>query len=197
MKITFDPNNPEDVAAVQAFLGGTTETAAPAKPVSNGNISDSSEDRVDPNDIPTVDCHGMEWNPEIHAETKALNNDGSWKVRRGKTAEAKAAIADFEKQQVQETRAASEEPATPTGMPGVTMPSPEPEIPEPVIEFQQLVERFTGMMESGAIKDWSVAYQKAGVANADDLETNESLRRVLWNILDDVDDNGWDAVFAS
>ena len=197
MKITFDPHNPEDVAAVQAFLG---DTPAPAKPVvSNGNISDSPEDRVDPNDIPTVDCHGMEWNSEIHAETKALNNDGSWKVRRGKAAEAKAAIEAFEKQQVQETRAATEEPAS-AGMPGVgmpSMPSPEPEIPEPVIEFQQLVERFTGMMESGAIKDWSVAYAKAGVANADDLETNESLRRVLWNILDDVETNGWDAVFAS
>lgn len=45
--------------------------------------------RVDPQDEahldlkPETDSAGAEWNPELHASTKAKNQDGTWKKRRG------------------------------------------------------------------------------------------------------------------
>lgn len=34
-------------------------------------------------DVPETDSTGAEWNPELHASTKAKNQDGTWKKRRG------------------------------------------------------------------------------------------------------------------
>lgn len=34
-------------------------------------------------DGPNTDSSGAEWNPELHASTKAKNQDGTWKKRRG------------------------------------------------------------------------------------------------------------------
>ena len=191
MKITFDPNCPEDRKTVMGFLNGD---AVIADNVEGLQIRTNPEDRQDPNETPTVDCHGMPWNPEIHASTKNLNADGSWKAARGKADEAKQAIVDFEKAQVAETEAAQTE-AKPTGgmpggMPGAakTMPAPDPEIPPRVIEFAELTERFIGMMESGKITDYQVPYKAAGVTNPDELETNESLRAALWAELDKIEE---------
>ena len=37
-------------------------------------------------DTPETDSSGTEWNPELHASTKAKNQDGTWKKRRGAAA---------------------------------------------------------------------------------------------------------------
>lgn len=60
-----------DAAAFQAVPGvdipGPTDMLAPAD-------ADPSVER---------DSTGAEWNPELHASTKAKNQDGTWKKRRG------------------------------------------------------------------------------------------------------------------
>lgn len=44
-------------------------------------IEDNRQDRVHVQS--DVDSSGTEWNPELHASTKAKNQDGTWKKRRG------------------------------------------------------------------------------------------------------------------
>lgn len=44
-------------------------------------VEDNRQDRVHVQS--DVDSTGAEWNPELHASTKAKNQDGTWKKRRG------------------------------------------------------------------------------------------------------------------
>ena len=53
-------------AATAAVLSGLASTALAPIPT-----------------IPETDSTGAEWNPELHASTKAKNQDGTWKKRRG------------------------------------------------------------------------------------------------------------------
>ena len=53
-------------AATAAVLSGLASTALAPIPA-----------------IPETDSTGAEWNPELHASTKAKNQDGTWKKRRG------------------------------------------------------------------------------------------------------------------
>lgn len=194
MKITFDPNNEADVVQVTALLDslGLVQSV-------KAEISTNPENRVDPNnpdDSGEVDSNGMPWNPEIHASTRTKNADGTWKVQRGKADEAKAAVEAFKAQQAPSEVESQPEPEhneTPApapqmmDMPGATMPAPSPEIPAPVITYEQIVERFTKLMEAGKITDYQVIYNAAGVVNPADLQTNESLRAALWAELDKVE----------
>lgn len=44
-------------------------------------VEDNRQDRIHVQS--DVDSSGAEWNPELHASTKAKNQDGTWKKRRG------------------------------------------------------------------------------------------------------------------
>ncbi len=70
MKIVFDPANPADVAAVMAYLGGAdyVDDDAPTEPAG-------------------VDARGVPYIDTVHTEAGTRNKDGSWRRRKGVSAE--------------------------------------------------------------------------------------------------------------
>lgn len=97
---------------------------------------------------PATDKNGLPWDERIHAGTKALNTDGTWKKRRGVDDATVAAVT------AELTSAAPQPEPTPTPQPEPT-PAPTP-APVPstnrIQDFQQIVQEL----------------QKAGTAAAAD-----------------------------
>lgn len=155
-----------------------------------------------------LDKNGTPWLADVHSSSKAKNQDGTWRARKGvdkavvKQAEeaaraGSAARADQVGQpgtfaDVAAGVAAAETPqAAPTGMPALggmpagmpmgmpTMPVTAPE-PQP-ITYQQVVDRFTALHNAGKVDAQSIQgiYQAAGITNPQDLNTNETLRAAL------------------
>ena len=81
---------------------------------------------VEPTPAVEMDSAGAEWNPELHASTKAKNQDGTWKKRRGS---AQQQVGTDSKQEVEEMLAEEHSappalpplPPTPPAAPLVTM----------------------------------------------------------------------------
>lgn len=146
-------------------------------------------DPADGNDLITAerDSDEMPYNDEYHATPKSFTSSGTWRSRRGKSAEADAARAAFK---------AAGGPAMPAlpvqtrtavpGMPGAAAPM----LPAP-ITYGRLVEKLTGMMTRGLIDDANIyrLYGEAGALNAAGglnptiFETNESARALLFGSL--------------
>lgn len=84
----FREAHPEVAAAGQAILGAAfdkTVEATGAQAIAQ-SLVDAAEPAPTADEILTsfdVDSTGAEWNPELHASTKAKNQDGTWKKRRG------------------------------------------------------------------------------------------------------------------
>lgn len=97
----FREAHPEVVAAGQAILGTafdkTVETVGARtvaeslleEPAAGGAATAAVLDGLASTALapipatPETDSTGAEWNPELHASTKAKNQDGTWKKRRG------------------------------------------------------------------------------------------------------------------
>ena len=63
----------EQTALAAAFDKAVEATGAPAV----------AQSLAEPTPAVEMDSTGAEWNPELHASTKARNQDGTWKKRRG------------------------------------------------------------------------------------------------------------------
>lgn len=101
-------------AATAAVLSGLASTALAPIPA-----------------IPETDSTGAEWNPELHASTKAKNQDGTWKKRRGATvmtADGKPSPEQVEK--VIERFEASQAAANPVPPLPPAAPAAEPIMPK-------------------------------------------------------------------
>lgn len=68
-------------------IAADAQTASNAQggPVDAGQFYRVGEQALNPEPpaTPETDSTGTEWNPELHASTKAKNQDGTWKKRRG------------------------------------------------------------------------------------------------------------------
>lgn len=113
-----------------------TSTPAPVTVTVTNNTDDTVEFETVNDTPPATDKNGLPWDERIHAGTKALNGDGTWKKRRGVDDATVAAVT------AELTGAA---PA-PTPQPEPTpAPTPEP-TPAPVPstnriqDFQQIVQ---------------------------------------------------------
>lgn len=147
-----------------------------------------------------LDKNGTPWLADVHSSSKAKNQDGTWRARKGvdkavvkqaeEAARAGSAARADQVAQTQPVAAAEPSPAVagmpalggmPAGMPmGMpTMPVTAPE-PQP-ITYQQVIDRFTELHNAGKVDANSIQglYQKAGVTNPNDLSTNETLRAAL------------------
>lgn len=202
MKITFDPNNPDDVVAVRNFLGGAEETPVTITGgvMDTGGtgqaISESPEDRQDPVN-PELDSLGMPHNAEYHQSPPKLNADGTFKCLRG--AKEKLAAAIEAHKAAQSAPATNTMMSTTTKTPAATMPgmpgaAPVVDVPPEPIGFEEMCTRFANLMSTGAITDFNEIYEKAGVPrladgswNAAALQTEETLRAKLWSLMDEID----------
>lgn len=129
-----------------------TPTPAPVTVTVTNNTDDTVEVETVNDAPPATDKNGLPWDERIHAGTKALNGDGTWKKRRGVDDATIAAVT------AELTGAAPQPEPTPTPQPEPTpAPTPEP-TPAPVPstnriqDFQQIVQEL----------------QKAGTAAAAD-----------------------------
>lgn len=131
-------------------------TAPVPQPVPGPNVTVKGDVDVEVETVndapPATDKNGLPWDERIHAGTKALNADGTWKKRRGVDDATVAAVT------AELTGAAPQPEPTPAPQPEPTpAPTPEP-TPAPVPstnriqDFQQIVQEL----------------QKAGTAAAAD-----------------------------
>lgn len=135
-----------------------------------------------------VDSEGFPYDPELHAETRAVNADGTWKVKRGKAEAAAAARAAFKAKGGAEPApaaapaAALPVAATTTAMPGMP-PAAQTRAP---ISLDALVQRIVAGMGANKISNESLTalYAEAGENDPNAYSTNETARNKLWDILD-------------
>lgn len=131
-----------------------TPTPAPVTVTITNNTDDTVEVETVNDAPPATDKNGLPWDERIHAGTKALNADGTWKKRRGVDDATVAAVtAELTGAAPAPTPAPQPEP-TPAPAP---TPAPQPETaPVPstnrIQDFQQIVQEL----------------QKAGTAAAAD-----------------------------
>jgi hypothetical protein len=109
---------------------------------------------------PTTDANGLPWDERIHAGSKALNADGTWRTKRGVD---KALVAEVEVElrgtedvdnadysdEVTEPVAPPAPPAPPAPTPSA--PSPEPSAPTPASPFVALMKRVTTAQGAGKL----------------------------------------------
>jgi len=165
-------------------------------------VTESTDDATEQTNDSDVDSDGMPYDPDIHTETKAVNADGTWKARRGKADEAKAAREAFKAAgagvtppaAVVETTVAPAMPgsapapaATRPGMPGAA-PAPAP------VSFDRVFSKLTGMFEAGKIDSPTALqfYEKSAgtsdaAAAANIYQTNETARASLFKLLCEIE----------
>lgn len=112
-------------APVQALPAAPVTISAagsiPAMP-NLSNADDSDDDSSVNGDAPATDKNGLPWDERIHAKSKAINADGTWRRRKG-VQDATVAAIEAELRGVAPV-------AIPTGMP-MTAPIPMPSAPAP------------------------------------------------------------------
>ena len=140
-----------------------------------------------------LDKNGTPWLADVHSSSKAKNQDGTWRARKGvdKAVVKQAEEAARAGSAARADQVAQTQPVAQTGMPALggmpagmpmgmpTMPTTAPE-PQPVT-YQQVVDRFTALHNAGKVDAQSIQgiYQAAGITNPQDLNTNETLRAAL------------------
>ena len=98
--------------AYQGSVTGTGTIETPPQNIPKSEITPAVE----------MDSAGAEWNPELHASTKAKNQDGTWKKRRG-AGQNVAEIVEKQEQQlgIAQTPSLPPLPPAPPAAPLVTM----------------------------------------------------------------------------
>ena len=99
------------------------------------------------NSAPNVDKNGLPWDSRIHAGTKALNADGTWKKRRGVDDATLAAVtAELQGTPTPAPAPVAETPVpTPAPQPETPVPTPAPvaapaaDVKQPIQQFQEIV----------------------------------------------------------
>lgn len=153
---------------------------------------------VDPRFGVELDAKGFPWCAEVHAGTKGKNQDGTWKQKKGVTAEARAAAEQKALAHLQATMApatATLEPAvqTPVTMPnpgvvapglGAGMPGLPAAVTQPPVSYEQLTELYANLAGAGLLDAAKMqgVYIQCGV-NPADLGTNETARRSVYTAL--------------
>jgi len=182
LKYTF-----ESEEELRAHLGTETRAAPVVEDETPAAATIEADATAEQRSDADVDSDGMPYNAVVHTETRATNADGTWKARRGKSDEAKAARAAFKagggteeapEIEVEETKA-----AVMPGLPGTeALPA---DAPEPV-SWDMLVEAITSATKSGSITQdalMTLYTQHGGPDPAAELQTNETARAAMYAAL--------------
>ena len=198
--ITVECDDAEEARAVVDQL--TNRAAAPEATTekTDAPIEQTKSDDVD--DVVT-DSDGMPWDEAVHASSRAVNTDGTWKARKGQAAAAKTARAAFKASGGDVEPPVVEE--APVGLPGTktsalpgtktsalpgadAIPSAEP------VTFDAFVEKATSALASKKIDNAGISALYCEVTGETDvgaaaakLETNETMRRVAVEKLTEIE----------
>jgi hypothetical protein len=183
MKITFDPNDPSDVAIVSEIIGraaGVTSVinVSVGDPVTPEDVSDTirklnDADNQWPRFDETVgldlDANGTPWIEEVHSGGKVVNADGTWRKKRGTDDETVIAA---------EAAARAKLTGTP---PAPDLPPVEVEqTTVPPVSFEELIALYNEKSAAGLIDvpGMQALYAKHGT-NVASLATDESARAAI------------------
>ena len=175
----------------------TTAVVAPVAPAETPAPAAKADDA----ETPAVDGSGMPYDDSIHATPASMKADGTWKVRKGKAAEAKTARQAFlaggagvvpptpaETAVTDTTKAA---PGAVPGMPGGDAPAAIP--PATPVTFDEVMGKATAMFNAGNVTGEQLRgfYQETvGVADPQQAaaiyQTNETGRAALMGLLNNI-----------
>lgn len=189
LTITADTED-EIRGIIDNITRGVSTPTVPTSPV----VEESVETREDDGETP-VDSDGMPFDPEIFSAPDAFKEDGTWRVKRGKAEEAKAAReaflsagGDVTPPVVEESVETREDDGGLPGMEDETgLPGMEDETPEPV-SLEVVVKCVNDAVSHGvAVETLTNLYIEAtgtrGKPAMDILKTNESARAKLRDLL--------------
>lgn len=132
--VSRDPLSLERMSTIAAESivkeGAPAETPAPV-PTPTAEDDDGEQN----NSAPTVDKNNLPWDERIHAGTKALNADGTWKKRRGVDDATIASVTA----ELRGTPAPTPTPAPVAETPAPT-PVPAADVKQPIQQFQEIVQ---------------------------------------------------------
>ncbi|AXH72147.1 MAG: RecT protein [Siphoviridae sp. ctdc_1] len=120
----------------------------PATPVPTPTAPADDDEGEQNNAAPNADKNGLPWDARIHAGTKALNGDGTWKKRRGVddatiaavTAQLHGTETPAPTPPVSETPVPTPETPVPTPAPvSASTPAPAADVKQPIQQFQEIV----------------------------------------------------------
>ena len=118
--------------AIPTIADGKTHTAEISTPTPEDDEGEQN------NSAPAVDKNNLPWDARIHAGTKALNADGTWKKRRGVDDATIASVTA----ELQGTPTPQPETPAPTPAPETPVPVPVPaaDVKQPIQQFQEIVQ---------------------------------------------------------
>jgi len=178
--ITFHADTPEELTralANMAFaMSGESTIDAPTMPTLTGApLAPPTADAGDDDDgepaagpAPDRDKHGIPWDERIHASTKGLNKDGTWRYRRGVDESTIKAVEQellmtppaHMVRPAETAPGVTDAPAT-TAAPPVTIqpptgaPAPEPApaaaMAAPAVTYESVVDLMTKALHAGTI----------------------------------------------
>jgi hypothetical protein len=168
----------ENEDELRAHLGGEVRSGTETVDEETGEVN-------------TVDSDGFPYDAELHAESRAVNADGRWKVKRGK-AEAEAnARAAFKAAGATTTEVEAPAAAMPVEAAAPVIPGmPAAAVERAPIALDALIARLQSGMGSGKIgasgTPLADLYGRAGSPDPNAYATNETLRAALWAELDKI-----------
>lgn len=202
--ITVECDDAEDARSVIDQLTGRSDaavTTAPATPAAEKTTKPAEQTKSDVDDVVT-DSDGMPWDEAVHASSRAVNTDGTWKARKGQAQAAKDARAAF--------KASGGDVAppveTPTedaaaGLPGTKAEDAVPGLPgadaippaDPVT-MADFTAKATAVLKAGKIDNDGIVAMYLEVTGQSDtndavksFQTNESMRRAAVDRLTEIE----------
>lgn len=160
----------------------------------SGAPSDDEDSTVNAN-APALDANNVPWIAEVHSANKGLNQDGSWRRRRGvdkahaemveNAARHNPSAAPVYTAPIPTTvtpTAARVVPlpvAAPVGLPGMpALVNPVPAVVVPPVSYDELIAKVTDLSSRGVTgEQFQAAYAAAGVTDVNALQTDETVRR--------------------
>ena len=192
--IKIEAENEEELKSIVDLLtsnDSATATTTEEETVETRATETATGDQT--RDDAEVDSEGMPYNAEYHASPPQFVKDGTWRAKRGKTEEAKAARAEFKAsggdfvapEAVEET-----EVREVTQMPGTELiPTRDP------VSFDQVFGKITAMLESNIIdgdRCGKLYEETAGTSEgqkaASIYQSNETARAALWDKLVEIEE---------
>lgn len=182
--LTIESDDAEEIREAAEKLTGRVADAGTVINNVTAEKTAKVEDVKSDVDADVVDSDGMPYNAEVHATTREVNKDGTWKAQRGKGDQAKAARAAFKAEGGDIDAPKTEAPGLPgtgtkaPGLPGAeNIPAADP------VTYADFVAKATAVMESGKIDSDGICALYCEVTGDTDVsvaagkfETNESLR---------------------
>lgn len=196
--LTLTADTPAELAAsiaAVAMIVAPGPIAAPATPLppTADTGDDDNDDGPANTAAPDVDSRGIRWDERIHAATKSVNKDGSWRYRRGVDEKLIEEVEQEQRFAIPASLRPQPDPAptpTPQPQPQVvpTVPNGQPAAaPQPAqaITYESVIELLSQKLQAGTIgpNDLPRFWQDVGIAGAQELPNNPAAQTKAFTLL--------------